>query len=137
MGYRAGWQSTPPSAVRIQHERERRSAFVLVSESDVQSVVSCLGRDGLRKVSGAIGHNSSEERRAADRDGHLLALMLFVITSANPGVMRSPVALDETLGRKQPEGLRFAFAGRPKGRACAKRECPEWRCTVFRPSGTN
>ncbi len=46
--------------------------------------------------------------------------MLIVITSADPAGMRSPVALDETLGRKQPEGLRFSFAGRPKRRACAK-----------------
>lgn len=67
----------------------------------------------------------------------VLALMLIVITSAKPAVIRSPVARDEIRGRKQPEGLRFAFAGRPKRTACTKRECPGWRYAVFRPFGTH
>jgi len=41
-GYRAGWQSAPPSAERIQHERERRSTFVLVSSRQNFSAMTAL-----------------------------------------------------------------------------------------------
>ena len=47
----------------------------------------------------------------------VLALMLFVITSAHPGVNRFAA-----LEGSQPEGQRFAFDERPKRMACAKPE---------------